>query len=266
MPPVNFACSESGATGFPSVFGGHAVEPGLGNKLYVLTYNRSSRRKGKEDLLALEDKPKPIDDDGFVVLPLGAPEPKPKPKRAHAPGRGHAGGSGGRGKPSGSGGDGGVVPPLPVPPVVGGGGPVAPPTPEEEGGEEFVVVPLPAAADAARPPKDKPNKKYDTVPGLNGCMVSYQEPDESAPNYRLTCPIKCHGSCWKSRGCNPEFKAMFGAVEPLLYLHARASLPKPADATHRSLNPTPEQVRAFAADHMAEMQEIFAQVHPLVPP
>jgi len=275
---------------------GTPTQPDLGYKHYVLAYNRALKGDDRE-LLPLEDKDNPDEDEGFMAPRPGVPQPMAKRRGAHAgirgrgrgrdsgrgrgtpltDGGGRGGGAGGGdggppgggddgggGGPPGVGGDGGEGGPPPRDPP---GPPPAPPTPlpiEEEHEEEFFVPPVaPVAPPPPRPEKEK--EKYDFVIGLDGCTISYQPyintKGKPAFNYVLKCPY--HPSCYKSRA--ETFCKAYGKVEPFAYLHAWSHIAWPTSIdkpTHRSENPTKEEVKDYLERNLDALEDVARRVNP----
>ena len=241
---------------------GAETMPDLGNKHYVLEYNRRlkpgpARKHQLEPLPPPE--PKPIEAGDFFVVPVGAPEPK----RRASSGVGPRGRGGGRGRGSGRGEGGPPEPepaplPLPPPPPAPVPAPVPPVVvgPPEESEEAYFAVPVPPA------PVDREREHADFKDGLDGCRVRWQAyvtpMGVPQPNFMVKCPH--HNACYKTCGTIPRHQKQFGDIEPLAILHAWAKLPWAPEAggTHRGLNPTKQQVRAYAVERLVDLQNLYA--------
>ena len=255
---------------------GKETEPDLGNKAYVLAYNRALKDdKNRGDLMEpLEDVRPPPDDDGFFIRPLGAPEPKAHPG-GHGP-RGRGKNRGGGGGPTGRGSGGAAVPVENVPPGTGGApGPssLPPPTgivcpggapPDPLVGEEdFYIAPLvPEVAPKGKARPKKEQDKYLWVDALDGCRASFQPyvdtKGKPSTNFVLKCPH--HVSCEKSRARIPAHEEHFGPIEELAYLHAwsRIAWPtKPTMGTHRQETPSQAAVAEYARAHVEDLQAVL---------
>ena len=208
------------------------------------------------------DEDLPLQDDEDVVdLLTNAPDPKANPRRrilgdAHVTARGR-----GKGRGRGRG-----VPPLPPPPV---GEPDPPPIlppvppvpeprpdPPPRGPSDWVdVVPVEddvVALEMEEPPPKRAKRRdldYRFVPSYNGCMVLYEaeyELPKGSGNFVVNWQLKCprRDDCVKSNYVTDKNVRTHGVIEPLAYLHARVPLDPLRGKTHRSVNPSKEQLAA----------------------
>ena len=230
---------------------GIKAEPGESAKQYALVHNRKLKGPDRaKEYIPIEEVDPPDDGDEFFVAPLGA-APRPEPRRGGAGGRGRGDGHG-----RGRGVDGGahLAPPPPEPA----------PLPIASVAEEFFAAPLapPGSGGAARAIARERQSYGGYVPALDGCSVSWQPATDTSGkpmwNWRLKCPF--HPSCYKRRGCGPQFCRNFGKAEPLAFLHAWAHVPWPsADGkpTHALEMPSDQAVRDYAAAHLDELEDLL---------
>jgi len=238
------------------------TEPDKGSK----HYEQLLKDSGKEgaiveiDSPASDSDPPPLEDEVDVVDLLGGPVPKPAPRRRilgdiHVRGRG-------RGRAHG-------VPPLPPPPDPPPPVVVEPPPSEPEPrppapdpDEEAVVLAMPEPPVAV--PRERKRKLDDRwVPTPLGTEVLYEsewEHPKGSGMFPLNWQIRCtrHAGCEKSKFVTDKSTAIHGPIECLAFLHAWIPCnPAKPDATHRSCNPSKEQVAAVVAEHRVALQEVY---------
>ena len=258
---------------------GQRVEPYLGQVVYLPLWN-GLVQAGRVPDLPLEppspsDLPPPVEDGGSdedVLLPSRPPLAASNRRKTDAPPVPHAKARPVIADPPGP-------PPLPppplvLPPVVVPPGPVVDPPdpvpvppvdvdPPPVEDDDDVLMPAVDDAEVPRPRgRKRPDRWHD---GIN-CRVRY-DPDYITPggvrfsaNWTLQCTRPGHHKCFKKKHVSAASTALCGDIQPLALLHVWQEVDPEPGKRHNSAEPTSEQVAGFAAEHGAELWDVYHRV------
>jgi len=99
------------------------------------------------------------------------------------------------------------------------------------------------------------------VDGLDGCRIAfkaYVQPNGNMyRNYRCQCPT--HGDCFKVKGETKPLLQKYGALGPVIYLHAWISAQPAGDKPHNLCEPSSAAVEEYAANHTDALQDVMAR-------
>ena len=253
---------------------GLRAEPDMSAKDYTAILNVDLRKRWKmAELVPLEDAPAALmddnDPDGVICPGPGGEPPSNEPMNERGPrvvreGHGREGPvrPGSSSDPpgvQGGGGEGGVDP-DPVP--IHCGGVAGPPGPEPADHDDPDGIVGGSAAAAPRPQGRRLGQGvfYDGLLGARLQCNPYTKPSGGGyPNYTIYCTDPTHPGCGKTKGRVPSNMKRWGEMEPLAFLHCWLAIRDPVKK-HNLCDPSPEQVDAFVAGHLEELQDLLARM------
>ena len=251
---------------------GDQAQPGLGNKHYVLQWNR------QDDALVPLDPPEQdpagaimFGEDLIMVQQEGVQLPAPRAAPAghgHGHGRGAGRGRGGRGPAQGAGVVGVLGPPIPDPMP----GPAVPAGAQDLPDEAVMAPPEPPAPQPEDAGPRLLRRQAQAIPwraGIGGVEIAYSAyinpQGRQCFNWKIKCARPDHApNCGKSRADIPRFCNTHGAIEPIAYLHVWHKMEwptQPGIVSHARETPQAADVAAFVAEHGDALAEILREAH-----